>query len=1831
MADGLARTALELWFYREVERVSARRAALETTDLSVARGPVPRAEALRLRTRYSQALQRAGLGAAELDAIANDRAVASRFAVVMDQVLADTPGYVAVDHGDDARRPVGLNRAITELGSLGKQGCRPISPFDPRWSATHAMQAAGSRLRFTHGAQVADPGSADERTVWADPDAAARGSERQAEKILLLDREDSMGLSAMHPFLSEADMVVARRVLLARGLQPRRPEAVRRSVALLRELRQLGEEFELVQERPGQLAARLTRHDLVVRLAEPSDVDGRTSQEPFVGRVYGHGLAWRLSRARKTDAQGRTPVHVPTLAQTLYPLRSALGRPLGVETQGGHFDDRGSVMVQVGDDLYLRTETPSGVTRMLLPSFEPPETALLYLESTITSARDNLTAALDVHGLLRAHGEAVAAGTLAGDTDELDLAALGFVFSTDPAVAEAQHRFARALLEGRPEQEVEDLATSTVDDVLGTSRPRWTDAGERWFDPSLVARWADGEDSPLTTLRTLAAAVRAIPNMHPDQIRPLLQGDERAAVSFCDSLLTYDLRSARSGLDLPEGSVQRAALEAAEEVLAAHGLSDRELTIDINGVIAWSGQRVGHDGVFQPGYAVGFVGQVFEPDEHGALSTRFAGGENHLVVPGYRAVVLPQDAQSPEQTIEQRTRLLGYREEILARVRQQVTRDVVSPILRTMGSATNLNDVYRSLFDVRYPLDHLQRAQAEGSLELAEAALATQAGRVRYPEWISDTMYQAWALENGKGAWISDAVGWSELEATGYRNRTVLSPESDGYFDPMMTTDSAPGVSRFLVEGTSIDAEGRIIPGDLAARAPVAGLPGLQFCEFDAFDRQRMTLMNLLTASRVTDPVMVAQVPLAGWTMEDGMVVSSEFAQRQRILDTDGSLRPLQVGDKLSDLHGNKGVVAQVVDRWRFMDGADPLLDAATQLFADNCNLDVVMSPFGALSRFNGGIPREAAGHTAALVGPAGVPLPSGAEMGALRMVVTNKSVTAGTRIYAEAEAELDEFGEPIDTAIEADRPAQRSLGSQGRRVSGQLAWALQSQGCDAVMNELYRNNGAAIDDLSEYAGLVGLGVDELGRLHPQRVGIEDRRVIDIEPLRDAKGRLQRRFTREAFSEAIAIGGGDLLLPFDLELPDPDPDAPRRGLQPGPRPGTWRLPVLSAHLRKPVPGASNKGHEYSGIYERIFMAAADFTVRGDQGAQEKAQREFSTLAAKVIQREFEGRHNIFRDSLMVARQPRSATAVWTADPRLDLDQLGVSEAMARQLGVSEGGHVLVWRDPVLRSSGVRYLRVVVDPALHGVSINPLLTKPFDGDFDGDSVGVVALPQPGPGASPEEARGGRYRAHREALGRLTVEANLVDRGVLKDSAELGYEVHPLAVHTGSDVAASGVDLGRFLARANDVDADLVMLREQSVLLADGHRSSSARSMEQEVLQHGRDLVAEMSVAVRESLVGLGQQYGLKYSSLEAHLDSIRTTCIETGAKGSERALADYSRYLGIDSEGHDTARPCPEGGVRAAAQGVNVALVVKKAVGIPGRISQRGVVALREVDLEAALELSYPCTQSQMQCKHDPASALQKYGLMQTAARDLWRGYLMDPSKGYQVVTDDKGQPEQASRQEWVDQALALYKDPQGLNIPDIDPQFLERAAAALVDGSGRMVNAESLLELSPEATAGQDGLTGAVAHSTALDRLSYQPSYAALLKEAQAGSRLFEGRQATFAPTLVRRNLDREQYEAGLEALFLGIAETAGPHDRKYDPARGPLVTRDEVQVVGSGRPAEVLERVGRRDVLAAGTAGARPVKGSRRLEQARRPVGVGAGVFEEIPSEPVEPSGLEL
>lgn len=1705
----------------------------------------------------------------------------------------------------------------------GRMGGRlPVSPYDERWATRATVKNAGSTLLYVLGDDVEQLGAGEavrmsrvihpELRLWAE---TPEGAPADAGHALTVD--DLSGMTELMGRMTAEEYEdvkgwVSQAARTSSGQYDRSrfmsAEAVSRAAAILDSLREQGVPYTVVRDRePGQIAARVEGTKISVRLTDTRE------KESFVGRVYDDGMSIYFSTNVKQEDH-RTAPYTPTAEEAVLLLRVAQGLPVERTDGNGEAGRRGThpepvwdsatrrrVMRDVQDSYYDREgrahmmvlgDTPDGKGKVLIRRsakartaaaryFGRPEAAEQFLADAVGSARENISEALDVDRLVaeaaaHAGDEEPYYPELSGDTeiaavqraywdvltgradtllrpgatpeDYEESTSILAELDMGPEQRDATHDMLAGHLAytGTPEERVRAHAAEVADGMVGTLEPRELVAEDgthliKRFDPSRVARYMTSERGAWGNTADIVAALRAA-EIDPEE----LLGEGYGARQIKDRLVSFDPATARALEDLEDG-VQRRTMEVVRDSLERGGAEVSSLLIDGSGVISWEAVRLDRNGERllggnkEPETLRGQIGQVFEQGPLGEVVTSFASGENYLLVPGYEARIAAQ-RPGEDLSVEERTLLRGYEQVMAEQARYQVANDLM--VMRTeTGEPTSLNGVYRRLYEDRRPADFLERAAEQGlDRGWAEAVVSTMARRVRYPNEMSDTSYQAWALSrSNEGSDPSDDNQSSAIVLSGGRDMAILSEEGDGYFDPDMTNAARMGTTRYLVEGASVDpATGRITPSaEPGDRAPLMKHPDTAFMEYNSWDRRQMISSMLLHATSVTAPekVVMSDV-LKGWTADDGRVVSKDYAERNKMLAKDGTLRPLVVGDKDSDLHGNKGVIGLVIDpAMDLKEAREQGIEDAVLLFRNNPGLSVVMSPFSGVSRFNGGTAREMMQNASDAVMPDGTVVPGG--MGEMRFVITNKDVEAGTRVYDE-------------DAI--------SLG-RGRRASAQLAWGLQALGADRVLAEFYGPNGSALANLREYLVTMGLDLDQDGTLRVgQAEAVAERRLIEQPDLvLTQTGTLNTSAMRRGFGGLIGDRGGDMEIPFPLTLPSGERTAETGR-------GTWRLPVLSSHLRtgQEMEDGTTAAHDYTNQYLAVYEQACGYRYAVEQletgdltpsrradlekrmaAAPGRAQSAFDTITKGIKDRQFSGKRNIFKEGVMSSRLPNSATAVWTADPRLDIDELGMSPALAEGLGVEDGEHVLVWRDPVLRDGGVRYLKAKVDERLTGVSIHPAMDKSFDGDFDGDSVAVVRLTSEG--------------ARQQALERLTVEANLVDTGHT-ETVELDgdrMDLYPLAMQDSLDTKVSQhfdpslkERFARLTLRANDVHYDL----------------EEGDIRRHEALAQGRALVRELSDYYHEALSPDKGSVALRFDGVESHMRSMVEACVETGAKGSMGKMATYARYLGADPETfEDLGAPQHE---RQDDEGVQVAVTVKTAVGVAGAFAQRGVKALRNDAIKAVTELTYPVTQSQLQAKHDPVEAMVKRDLLHGATRAHWRGRRVVRENGaWEALRDERGGHVQATPEEWREQFAAIYSGEGGLNV-DIGDEHVRTVTEALTDpATGRIVDIEDPTNQGP-------------GRGCTLDRLAYGGTFDDVLAAASQGERLFSGRQdLAFAPYSLRGNLrELEAYERRQE--------------RAADPTR-PV-------------PGPELERIAVKDVLAEADPSAKARGANRRTGRAR-------------------------
>lgn len=1395
-----------------------------------------------------------------------------------------------------------------------------------------------------------------------------------------------------------------------------------------------------------------------------------------------------------------------------------------------------------GSKVMLRRDAKN---RSLPAFFIDAEPAEAYAKAAVESARHNLQSALGVEELIaRAEAELERTG---GQLDAIEPPE----YSADSEIAAIQRSYwdvltgahsellrpgateemyqerlekigelqagkapemGNLVYSGTAVEKVRQHAEDVPFELIGTWEAQAHDIDGEWvdqrFNPDRVARYMTSPAGQWSNLDNLASALRRC-RISPGE----MLGSTFQTTRFKDRLVRFNAERSVPITDHGSAFMRRIGVTVRESI-ERNAATVSEILVDDQGVIRWSGEKLRRDGKGTP--ISGEIGQVFDVGAYGEITTAFASGENALVVPGYEATITAPPPGEAPTSIEERTRLRGYEQLMHERIQYQIAGDLIAGRSET-GEPSSLNAVYSQLYGTKHPIDFIERAttyqldESTGKVtehleEWTAAILQTEARRVRYSNEIKagSTIYAEYRAQRDR-ADPADDNRFDAWRLTGGRNMAVLTGKDGnnvaavgGYFDPVMTGGATnQGIVRYLTTQAQVDADGRILPGDESVagqRAPLMALAELETLRYDPFDRQQMTASTIMQSSEITAPAKTALMTFGGWTADDPIVVSKEFAGGHRIRGAGGQERELVVGDKISDLHGNKGVISLIVDRdMPLQDAQERDVVEEVNWFRANPGLDVVMSPFSLISRRNAGSARELmGGNVSDLRSPTGELRPR--ALGEMRFVITHMAVDEKTKIYD-------------DDQVRAGR---------GRKASSQLAWALQSQDCPSIMHEFYSHNSGAESNLREYLLVTGLDMEADGTLRVvgQAEGVDERPERRFIPMPDLlrtqprkEGQLPGLNTtamRKSFGALIGDRGGDMEIPFPLTYPTGEQTETVSA-------SSWKLPVMSSHLRsgQEFEDGASVTHDYTRSYQDVFVEACRYRYMAEQldsqglpaekraevrrGMSEsvsRAQRAFEAITTEVQNRVLTGKNNVFKTGLMASRLTDSATMVWTSDPRLDVDQVALSSVKAQQLGLAEGDHALVWRDPVLRDAGVRYMRVAIDDRLTGAAINPVMDACFDGDFDGDAVAVVKL------------HGEAAKA--EALAKLSVPANLLDTGVVK-----GDGSHPLAMQVSLDTQVA-------LFKDDGLAEELESSRSEANRIR--LRALTRAESPEDIMLDQQVVTEELSGLYREAQRG---EFGaaLTFSDRETHLQSVREVCVETGAKGSEKKLTDYARNLG-DTQGTP--------GITQADQEASMFATAIKAhgTGLGGSFSQRAVRALRGEDLKAVLEVTYPVTQSILQAKHDAAEARHKYAMLQGPGRDLWRGRSIEhvgPGQWRTAFLD--GEPVQATAEEWERQFVEFYESKEGFGVT-VNPDYVARVARALEDPKTGLIR-----NLEEDASL----------RGTAMDRMAYGGTFADLVEAAKNRESVYDGeKNEQFAPsgTLKARG------ETSRQLNQLGSAET---------------------------------------------------------------------------------------
>lgn len=1275
----------------------------------------------------------------------------------------------------------------------------------------------------------------------------------------------------------------------------------------------------------------------------------------------------------------------------------------------------------------------------------------------------------------------------------------------------------------------------------------------------------------------------------------------------------------------------------------------------------------------------GQLGQVFEPDEYGAIMMDTLVPDDRVLIPGYNAYLVPSDPEQPKP-MRDRLRLIGLQQQMFQAIDSTIRESVISvkQAYAFNPHTTELNSVYANAYgtvlDREQYLANIPEPGQEPTPEQRTFlnVIDTLKGRCRFPNEYGEgatTEAQSY-LENPHTQAAKD-FDYFYSDLCENHNLRVLGHHFDGVFDPNATGNAkTQGIVRYLAEGARIDSRtGAVVPyeGDDEAMKQCRLLrdPVFENMYFDSWDRRLMAFNQVLTALGTPRNVGTAMMNMQGWNFDDGFLVSKRFAMHNQITGADGQPRALMAQDKLSDFHGNKGVISKVVDpdmlsdrlMSRFgsmgsnyilvadeegneLDLSDPRLRRATvsfkgktydmsllvhdkglsgadlvdarkrliveniqdayglkgmddvmRVFADNPKLDVVQAPYSGMSRFNGGTVRDLMGETAPLViNKDGKTRTVPGGIGFTNFIVVDMPADVKTHIYDE----------------------MALLEGKGRKASGQLAWALQSKGCVNIMNEFYGQNQGALDDMREYAIAIGMDFDEkmrpvagyanqdsrgerraliklpdldacMAEMQAYKTPDKDGKVSDpswrdLVKIDRSSGAvtLDKKFdalARNHMMDMLNKNGGFMELPFPIRFVSPEDrdfiSSTDKTGQLADGQETYGYPVLPINLRSGMEmvGGGVRAHDYTNRYINIharsmlymacrrgfaeerevlngytkkyykgtgrtaaevkkFFAESDKVpedVRKDfaahmktfealtaamKKAQDVAQSEANVVTTDIVRRRFDTKHNVIRDGIMARRIPQSGTAVWSADPRLDLDQVAVGRAAAEKLGLLDDdgnlkpdSDVLVWRDPILHDDNVRYLHAVLDESLLGVAVNPLIDKPFDGDFDGDSVAIVPLKT--------------AAARAEARRMFSMEANLLQKGVAPD--ENGD--YPLYIQSGLDVktvmAAKPELKDRFDELTREVNEFERARKAYEANPSEGNmariawtnpRTGEVPGLETCVMENRRTYMRELSALMHEALDDIGGAC-IDFTDERSVMSSL-IDIADTKAKGDRSKLGLFTDNFGVELVGDAVAEKGWETEDKATVlaamrpitkDGKTVSLFTRDGVqlekdwqiqetaaykadntALGGTTAQQAMAAFRNVCPTAALELSYPTTQGILQSKHDPVDAKTKDRIVRFWGKDVWDGYeltgrfdgspsdIFESPHNRQVVevpTGDGGTArvfKKADPETWKRQMAGMFT---ALKV-DFNPEYLDQMAKMMTRGFDVRV---------PDCTGAMDG------------------------------------------------------------------------------------------------------------------------------------------------------------
>lgn len=881
-----------------------------------------------------------------------------------------------------------------------------------------------------------------------------------------------------------------------------------------------------------------------------------------------------------------------------------------------------------------------------------------------------------------------------------------------------------------------------------------------------------------------------------------------------------------------------------------------------------------------------YAGPFYAKNENGMIKLNRYDLPNHELVPGYVAHLTADKSKS----IAERTRVLSF-DDILKRNIRFLARQCVNSKVLSKDQARYINRAngIKSLSDLTagsivihgesmlshtyssdsyammYPDGHfallkknlLMSGWAEKDAEDLVSAIQKER-RVRFNAALADTANTITAISED-----------TDIEDT-YAGENLDIIRSNGYDEYIFDVNASVngknvGSTRFLTSDAKINEDGSLAPGK-SKHSPLFELPIFENMNHSSVDRAIMTYTQLLTCTNVASNTGIAYINANGWNLDDGIVISKKFAEKHHII-ADGVIRPLRVQDKISTTAGNKGVISLIVDPEDETQRNDLFTKDLCTLFEQNPDLDAVLSPYSPISRTNmtNAVKSLEDGNHKPLVLPNGTVIEGGLSLHN-DMIITDMAADVKSHDHLDL---VNEFSD--------DKEA-----SKARSLSNQLIASLVSQGADYVVSNQMRWEKKSFQTVQDLQRIVGVEMFEDGTLQTLRDNDIDESLNNIvsvpspEMMEELssfgtnKNKLTKYINEELkndYGRSVFADAGYLKLPFTLKHKYTNVETNYIYMAPSVTSSAdldeFSTPIA---LQPQYKRLIELAYEYTlcdrmndSVGENANLYSKESIDKQKERCRIRAQHTLESMERIIGEKALgTGKMSMYRTKLMRSGVNYSSTKVWSENPSLDLDQVEISAKTAKNLGVKEGDGLLMWRDPMKDTTAHLMHVKIADTEMDGCTINPLIGPQFEGDFDGDSIGMT-------------------RYSKDVMKKL--ESSGLHMRVLLVNADIGREgEHPIAITMDMDVMSNAmVDYGSAQMYESVIGA--------ADLLQNGNEEDKADSYE------------FLNTCGKELLLGVGTAY-LDFDSPQALYNSMKAY-VEIGAKGNDKKLNDAMWWAGYD--------------------------------------------------------------------------------------------------------------------------------------------------------------------------------------------------------------------------------------------------------------------------------------------------------------------------------------------